>query len=81
MPRRSTKKVTTEKTAAVSEAMPQQARKNVQKENPIAPEKGRVATSRTTEPRLSRRKRVAVLVSFIYSMTSSFLTGYSSFLV
>ncbi len=63
MPRRSANKVTAEKTAAVSEAIPRQAPKNRWKENPNAPEKGQVATSQTTEPRLACHKCVALLVT------------------
>lgn len=82
MPRRSVK-VTTGKTAAVlsSEAMPQQAPKKLRKENLNAPEKGRVATSRTTESSHARRKRVVVVITFINYITPSILTDYSSFSV
>jgi len=80
MPQHSANKVTTEKTAAVPEAIPQQAPKNIRKEKPNAPEKGRVATSRTTEPRLAHRKCVAVLViTVINNITSSILTGSPHF--
>ena len=63
MPRCSANKVTAEKTAAVSEAIPRQAPKNRRKENPNAPEKGWVATSWTTKPRLARHKCIALLVT------------------
>jgi len=66
MPRRSANKVTTEKTAAVSEAMPQQASKDIRKENPNVCEKDqpnrhqavevcmkRVCRHRTSDDRLS----------------------------
>jgi hypothetical protein len=82
MPRRSVNKTTTEKAAVVSEAMPQQVPQNIRKENPNASEKGQAATSRTTEPGLARSKRAVLLViTFVNSITSSILTGYSSFLV
>ena len=57
--RRSASKQTT-KTAAVSEAQPQRAAKNIRKESPDVPDKRQVATSRT-KPK--RHKRVALLVS------------------
>ncbi len=63
MPQRFANKVTAEKTAAISEAIPWQAPKNRQKENPNAPEKGQVATSWTTKPRLACHKHVALLVT------------------
>ena len=67
MPRRSADK------EIVTEAMPQQVLKNIRKEKKhSAPEKGQVATSRTTEPRLARHKRVVQLViTFINNITSS----------
>ena len=76
------RKVTIEKTAAVSEAIPQNAPKNIRTENPNVPEKGWVVTSRTTKPSLARHKCVAMLViTFINSITSSILTSYFSFSV
>jgi hypothetical protein len=82
MPRRfAADKATSDKTA-VSKAMPQQAPKNTRKENPNAPEKGRAVTSRTTGPSLARKKRMALsVIAFISNITSSILTGYSSFSV
>jgi hypothetical protein len=77
MPRRSANKVTI---AAVSEAMPQQAPKKIRNENLNAIEKGRVATSRSTEHRLARPKRLALFVIiFINNITSSILTVTSHF--
>ena len=67
MPRRSGNRVTAEKTAAVSEAMPHKAPKNIRKEYPDVPEKGRVTTFRTTEPKLARHKRVAQPVITVLS--------------
>jgi hypothetical protein len=58
---RSANKVATEKTAAVSGAMPQGA-KGKRKESPNAPDKRRAAASRSAEPKLARHKRVALLV-------------------
>ena len=59
MSRRSANKETTGKTAAVSEAMPQRAPKNIR---PNAPDKGRVVTK--------RHKRVVLFViTFINSIT------------
>jgi hypothetical protein len=82
VPQCSANKVTTERTAAVSEAMPQQASKILQKENPHVPEKQQVATSQTTKPKLACPKCVALLViTFINNTTSSILTAYSSFSV
>ena len=82
MPQCSANKVTTKKTAAILEAIPQQAPKNWQKENPNAPEKGWVATSWTTKPRLACHKHVALLViTFANNITFSILTDYSSFIV
>src|SRR5260221_1109092 len=63
MPHHSANKVTAEITAPVSETTTQHAPKNSQKDNPNAPEKGRVATSQTTEPRLACHKCVALLVT------------------
>jgi hypothetical protein len=55
--------------------MPQEARKK--RENPNATVKGRVATSRTTEPRLVRPKRAALAVITSYFLNLDRLLIFS----
>ena len=68
MPRRSANKVTT---AAVSEAVPEQAPKNIRKEKRNTSEKVRVVTPRTTEHSLARLKSVSRLVIIFYQLSLS----------